>query len=74
MKRHTYLTKKNINIEVIEIKDHKIKVNINNPSNGFIPGIMLEYDRYLKNCINSKVDVYYSEKKDLNKLRIKNLN
>ena len=37
MKRHTYLTKKNINIEVIEIKDHKIKVNINNPSNGFIP-------------------------------------
>ena len=63
----------NITVEVMEINNYFIKIDILNNKKKFIPKIIFEYDKYLKETINSKIDVYYTEKKDLNKLRIKNL-
>ena len=65
--------KKNINIQIIEVNNHFIKIDVIDSGKKFIPKIIFEYDKYLKDTVNSKIDVYYTEKKDLNKLRNKNL-
>lgn len=64
---------KNTNIQIIDVNNHFIKINIIDSGKKFIPKIIFEYDKYLKDSVNSKIDVYYTEKKDLNKLRTKNL-
>lgn len=60
-------------IQVIDTNNNSVRVEIKNKEKQFIPKIIFKYDQYLKNTINSKINVYYNEKKDLNKLRIKNL-
>ena len=71
-----YNENNNTNIEIVNINNlnNHITIKIENSDNKkFIPEIIFDFDKFLKDSLNQNLDVYYTERKDLNKLRNKNL-